>query len=311
MSGPEAFRGHFHFYGLMQESNTSIVQPGTAVSEASPLRVSIQGYAGAFHESAARAFFTDRDITIVPAHTFQDVVDQIQGGELCDLGLMAIENTLAGSIMQNYQLLYDNELRITGEVYLRIRQNLMALPGSRIEDLREVYSHHMAIAQCREFFQEYPHIHLVEAVDTALSARHVLESGDPTRGAIASSLAADLYDLEVLAPSIETNKLNHTRFLVLENGRYQGQEHGNKVSLSFSVAHEAGSLFRVLAILSSYKINLTKIQSTPIVGTPWQYRFFVDFVAGGDIGWQQALEGIRPITKNLKVLGVYAQGEKP
>ncbi|MEL6140733.1 MAG: prephenate dehydratase [Bacteroidota bacterium] len=281
------------------------------ITLAPPLRVSIQGYQGAFHEVAARQFFTARNVEIVPAHTFEEVVEQITAGKTCDLGLMAIENTLAGSIMANYELLHRYDVRITGEVYLRIRQNLVTLPGVKMEDLREVHSHHMAIAQCRRFFRDYPHIRLVEAADTALSARHIKEKSDPQRGAISSNLAAELYGLQVLAAGIETNKLNHTRFLVLESGKYMGQDTGNKVSLSFAVSHESGSLYRVLTILAAYQINLTKIQSTPIVGQPWQYRFFVDFIAEGDISWEQAIEGIRPITKDLRVLGVYEQGEKP
>lgn len=287
----------------------------TATKSTSPaqtaLRVSIQGYQGAFHETAARQFFTDKAVDIVPAHTFEEVVQQVTAAEKSDTGLMAIENTLAGSLMANYHLLHGNDLRITGEVYLRIKQNLMALPGTRIEDLREVYSHPIAIAQVRRFFRDYPNIRLIEAADTALSARHVQETKDPTRGAVASELAAEMYGLEILAPSIETNKLNHTRFLVLDKGQYDGEDKGNKVSLSFCVSHEAGSLYRVLAVLGAYQINLTKIQSTPIIGQPWQYRFFVDFVAEGEVGWQQAMEGIRPITQDLRVLGVYEQGEKP
>ena len=273
----------------------------------SAIRVSIQGYAGAFHETAARQFFTDREVTIVPAHTFEEVVEQVTAAEKSDTALMAIENTLAGSLMSNYHLLHNNDVRITGEVYLRIKQNLMALPGTRIENLREVYSHPIAIAQVRRFFRDYPNIRLIEAADTALSARHVKETQDPTRGAVAGELAAELYGLEILAPSIETNKLNHTRFLVLDKGKYTGQDKGNKVSLSFCVSHEAGSLYRVLAILGAYQINLTKIQSMPIIGQPWQYRFFVDFVAEGEVGWQQAMEGISPITQDLRVLGVYEQ----
>ncbi|MEM9836236.1 MAG: prephenate dehydratase [Bacteroidota bacterium] len=290
---------------------TVITTTKSRATTQAPLRVSIQGYQGAFHETAARDFFGKHHLEIVPAHTFEEVVRQITEGQLSDTGLMAIENTLAGSLMANYQLLHDSELRITGEVYLRIRQNLMALPGTKIADLREVYSHPIAIAQVRKFFRNYPHIRLIEAADTALSARHVQEQQDPARGAIAGTLAAELYGLEILAPSIETNKLNHTRFLVLDRGRYQGLDKGNKVSLSFAVAHESGSLFRVLAVLAAYKINMTKIQSTPIVGQPWQYRFFVDLVAEGDVSWQQALEGIEPVTKDLRVLGVYQQGEKP
>lgn len=274
------------------------------------LRVSIQGYAGAFHEAAAREHFHDREVVTVSGHTFSDVVTQVETGE-SDVALMAIENTLAGSLMANYDLLQRSNLRITGEVYLRIRQNLMALPGVEIEELREVYSHPIALMQVREFFKAWPKIRLVESADTALSARHVMETRDRTRGAVAHRLAANLYGLEILADGIETNKLNHTRFLVLEKGRDTSNDEGNKVSLSFSVSHESGSLSRVLMVLDAYKINLTKIQSTPIVGRPWQYRFYVDFHLNGDITVQEALSGIQPITKELRVLGIYPAGEKP
>lgn len=277
-----------------------------------PLRVAIQGYAGAFHEIASRTFYADREVTIVPAHSFEDVVADLLDGS-ADSGLMAIENTLAGSLMANYDLLQSNELHISGEAFLRIEQNLLVLPGTSIEQLREVRSHPIALAQCHKFFRQYPHIRLVEDIDTALSAKEVAEQGDPTIGAVASTLASDLYGLDVLAASIETNKKNHTRFLVLEPGNYQPeqQEAGDKVSLSFAVSHTSGSLYRVLAVLAAYHINLTKIQSTPIIGMPWEYRFFVDFVAEGEVGWNQALEAIRPLTHGLRVLGVYPQGSKP
>ncbi|SEP59989.1 prephenate dehydratase [Neolewinella agarilytica] len=274
------------------------------------LRVSIQGYAGAFHEAAARAHFTDREVITVPAHTFTDVVEQVETG-VSDLGLMAIENTLAGSLMANYDLLQTANLRITAEVYLRIRLNLMALPGTQLSQLRDVYSHPVALMQCREFFKVWPQIEVSEAVDTALSAREVMEKGDPTRGAIASSAAAELYGLEILAPGIETNKLNHTRFLVLERGRDHSADQGNKVSLSFSTSHQSGSLHKVLNVLAAYEINLTKIQSKPIMGKPWEYRFHVDFLLEGHVSLAQALEAIRPICSELRVLGVYDQGIKP
>ena len=285
--------------------------PESATAEP-PLRVAIQGYAGAFHEIASRAFYADRAVTIVPAHSFEDVVAYLLEGK-ADSGLMAIENTLAGSLMANYDLLQANDLRICGEAFLRIEQNLLVLPGTPIEQLREVRSHPIALAQCHKFFRQYPHIRLVEDIDTALSAREVAEQGDPTIGAVASALASDLYGLEILAASIETNKKNHTRFLVLEPGAYHagGQKAGDKVSLSFAVSHTSGSLYRVLAVLAAYHINLTKIQSTPIIGMPWEYRFFVDFVSEGDVGWNQALEAIRPLTHGLRVLGVYPQGIKP
>ena len=274
------------------------------------INVSIQGYAGAFHEAAARQHFTDSEVVTVPAHTFADLVRQVENGE-SDLGLMAIENTLAGSLMANYDLLQTADLRITDEVYLRIRLNLMALPGVELGDLRTVYSHPVALMQCREFFKAWPRIEVIEAVDTALSAREVKESGDRTRGAIASSAAAELYGLDILAPGIETNKLNHTRFLVLERGRDLAGDAGNKVSMSFAVSHESGSLHKVLNVLAAYEINLTKIQSKPIVGRPFQYRFHVDFLLEGHVSLAQALGAIRPICEELRVLGVYSQGVKP
>lgn len=279
------------------------------VATAPALRVGIQGYAGAFHEIAARRFFTD-DINIVPAHTFKELVANITQGETMDTGLMAIENTLAGSLMTNYRLLLGSDLVITGEVYLPIRQNLLVLPGVRIEDLHEVHSHPVAIAQCHDFFEQYPHIRLIETADTALSARDVRDNDWRHIGAIASTLAAEMYGLEVLAPSIETNKQNHTRFLVLAPAGTPWPTDANKISLSFSVDHQVGSLYKVLAVLSAYSVNLTKIQSAPIIGSPWEYRFFVDFVVQGDMGWEQAVDAIRPITRELHLMGVYAEGQK-
>lgn len=276
----------------------------------STMRIGIQGFSGAFHEIAARQFFGNQTIDIVPAHTFSELVDGIEKGEQMDAGLMAIENTLAGSLMDNYRLLLESQLKVSGEVFLRIQQNLLTLPGVRIEDLKEVHSHPVAIAQCRAFFSQYPHIQLVETFDTALSARDVKENNWKHIGAIASSLAANLYDLEICAPAIETNKHNHTRFLVLEKqDAIQTTAKTNKVSLSFTVDHEVGSLYKILAVLAAYNVNLTKIQSAPIIGKPWEYLFFVDFVMQ-DLPWEQAIEAIRPITKELHVLGAYPEGVK-
>lgn len=272
-------------------------------------RVAIQGYAGAFHEIAARLFFAPKQLEIVPSDTFEALVEMVQN-ETVDTALMAIENTLAGSIMYNYDLLNESTLKIVGEVYLRIKQNLMVLPGQTIEDLEEVHSHPMAIAQCQHFFKKYPHIRLVETVDTALSAKMIRDQQQKRIGAIASTLAAELYDLDIIAPSIETNKQNYTRFLVLRREATTCEPaSANKVSLCFSVEHEVGSLHKVLALMAAYNINLTKIQSAPIVGRQWEYQFFVDFVVEGSVGWQQALEAIRPLTTRLKVMGAYAQGE--
>jgi prephenate dehydratase len=291
---------------MTSNSMTATLPPTTRTR-----RVAIQGYAGAFHELAARQFFTDKPLEVVPAHTFAEVVQAVEQGATADAGLMAIENTLAGSLMANYQLLLESDLMITGEVFLRIEQNLLTLPGVKIEDLEEVHSHPVAIAQCRRFFKDYPQIQLVEKVDTALSAREVRDNGWRHVGAIASGLAAEMYELDVLAAGIETNKKNHTRFLVLEKRRMEDLiAEANKISVSYAVDHTVGSLYKVLAVLAAYNVNLTKIQSTPIIGHPWEYRFFVDFEVHGDLSWEQAVNAIRPITRDLRVLGAYRTGIK-
>lgn len=271
-------------------------------------KVCIQGYAGAFHEIAARLSFQSEKINVVPAHTFDDLILKIEQQKEADLGLMAIENTLGGNLMYNYDLLNQSNLTITGEVFLRIKQNLLVLPGTKIEDLTEVHSHHMAIAQCRDFFKQYPYIKLIENTDTALSAKEIQEKQQKNRGAIASTLAAELYDLNILQESIETNKKNHTRFLILEHkDKAKKIDGANKVSLSFATSHEVGSLHKVLAVLAAYNANLTKITSAPIIGSPWKYMFYMDFVTS-EIGHEQAINAIRPITKNLNILGIYSKG---
>ena len=273
------------------------------------LKVAIQGYPGAFHDIASRQYFEEEAVEIVPGHTFDDLVDLIEN-KTADVGLMAIENTLAGSIMSNYYRLLENNLTATGEIYLRIKQNLMALPGQKTADLKEVYSHPMAIAQCKKFFLQHPHIHLVEAEDTALSAKNIADGQTSGIGAIASSLAAEMYGLEILAPGIETNKQNHTRFLVLEReNEFQINEAANKVSLCFSISHQVGSLHKVLSVMAAYELNLTKIQSIPISGKKWEYFFFVDFICDGQMQWQQGIESLKPLVHDLKILGVYKQGK--
>ncbi|GJM33028.1 MAG: prephenate dehydratase [Saprospiraceae bacterium] len=293
----------------MIKTETTCDTTGEATENGS-LRVCIQGYSGAFHEIAARHCFQGATLEIVPAHTFEQLVKMVEKGEETDIGLMAIENTLAGSLMHNYHLLKQSGLNITGETYLRIKQNLMALPGTRLADLKEVHSHPIAIQQCLDFFAKHPHIRLVETVDTALSARNIQEQQLKDVGAIASTLAASLYDMELLAEGIETNKKNHTRFLVLERAKQVSiHPDANKVSLCFSVDHEVGSLYKVLAVLAAYNVNLTKIQSAPIIGKPWEYQFFLDFVTEGKVGHQQAIEAIQPLTHDLHILGIYPTGE--
>lgn len=273
-------------------------------------KVGIQGYAGAFHELASRAYFQEQAIEIVPMDTFEDLIFATEKRTTVDLSLMAIENSVAGSLMRNYDLLRKSNLRIVGEVYLRIKQNLMVQPGVKIEDLTEVHSHYMALAQCREFLKQYPHIKLIETRDTALSARDIKQNNWCQIGAIASSLAAEMYELEIIGESIETNKKNYTRFLVLQSEEVRIQIPTiDKVSVCFAIDHQVGSLYKVLAVLAAYDINLTKIQSTPILGKPWEYRFFVDFNISGIVGYQQAMDAIRPITNDLIVMGAYQKGQ--
>lgn len=271
-------------------------------------RIAIQGYPGAFHDLAARFFLNKPNLEIVPADSFEDLVELIEAQKDADIGLMAIENTLAGSLLNNYKLLNDSRLQITGEVYLRIKQNLMVWPGRKIADLSEVHSHPIAIQQCKRFFASYPHIKLKSMEDTALSAKLIREQSLQHVGAIASSIAADIYELEIIADGIETNKKNHTRFLVLDHQDKVKSEEFNKVSLCFTVKHEVGSLHIVLAALAINRANLSKIQSVPIVGSDWQYRIFIDFVLEDPSLYEATIKSLSQLTMDLKILGKYKVG---
>lgn len=268
-------------------------------------RIAIQGVRGAFHEIAAR-YYHEQPINIVPAITFNDL---IVASRKNDGGMMAIENSIAGTLIQNFPLIQHSKLDITGEIYLRIKHNLMALPGQRLEEIKTVYSHPMAIAQCREFFKQYPHIRLVDAEDTALSAKKIFETKEKTSAAIASTMAAELYELEILAGSIEDNKQNYTRFLSLENkGQNIDDTTYEKVSLCFALIHEIGSLYKILKLLADHDANLTKIQSVPIIGDRWRYRFFVDFVLADPSNYEQTIHQINKATIDMQILGRYKTG---
>ena len=274
------------------------------------LRVAIQGYPGAFHEIAARQHFGERALQMIPCNTFDELIERVRNNDGVDEGIMAIENSIAGGLQRNYVLLQNSPLRVDGEVYLRIEQHLMALPGTRVDELVEVRSHPMAIAQCRRYFRAFPHIKLVEMADTALAAREVAEGALRGVGAIASALAARRYALDIIAPGIETNKKNFTRFLTLTRSP-DLPVRADKVSVSFVAAHEVGSLHRVLGALAEYGANLTKIQSMPLVGYEWQYRFFCDFLTPPYGDWRQIVDTLRPHTQELRILGAYAAAPKP
>lgn len=274
--------------------------------------VAIQGVHGAFHELAARNYFVEQKIEVAPAETFADLIRMTESSEV-DTAVMAIENTIAGSILSNYNLLNNSDLEISGEIFLRIKQNLMALKGQRIEDLREVHSHPIALQQCVEFFQQYPHIRLVEATDTALVAKKIKEENLTDIGAIGSTLAAEIYGMDLLAEEIETYKKNYTRFLVLHRSEHrpisEQQSTFDKVSLVFTTSHEVGSLYRVLECFAKNGCNLTKIQSAPIMDKPWEYSFFTDIIISSPAAYAKAIQDIGHLVGELRILGEYQSGK--
>jgi prephenate dehydratase len=274
-----------------------------------PKRIVIQGGYGAFHEIAANYYFEGEEIEILPRDTFKDVMRSLKRNN-ADFGIMAIENSLAGSILPNYGLLQNSTMHIIGEIYLRIEQNLVVLPGQNIEQIHEVYSHPMAILQCEDFFDKFPHIRLIDSIDTALSAKDIRENALTGVGAIASRAAAEKYQLEIIAQGIETNKKNYTRFLIIgeNNNNKPGSGVINKASIHFALAHKIGSLSKILSILSYYDLNLTKIQSMPIIGKDWEYQFYVDIEIEDYSLYQKSLEAIKPFTSNLGILGEYQKG---
>ena len=286
-------------------------------TEATPLaplidrrRIAIQGEKGAFHELAARRYF-GAELELEMCETFPLLFRALAQGQ-AGYGVVAIENSVAGTLLPNYAMLRDSDLTIIGEVYLRIEHCLMARPGQRLEDLREVYSHPMALAQCQQFFQQHPHLRLVEHPDTAGAARWIAAEQLDGVAAIASRLAADHYHLDLLAEGIEDNPRNFTRFLVLlDRNRAQALDlQPDKASLCFNLLHKVGSLSQILLVLSSHGMNLTKIQSLPIVGSEWEYFFHIDLEYDDYEQYQRALAAIGPLVNDLRLLGEYPRGEK-
>ena len=276
-------------------------------------KVAIQGIAGCYHDIAARNYYEGEEIEIIPCNTFPDVILTIKKDPSI-VGLMAIENTIAGSLLQNHELIRESGLRVTGEYKLRISHSLVALPGTSIHDITEVNSHPIALMQCTEFLNTLPNAKVVEKEDTAMSARWIAENHIEGHAAICGKLAAEIYGMEVLAEGIETNKRNFTRFLSIAD-RWVADEimrdvDKNKSSLVFAVPHTSGSLSKVLAVLSFYDMNLTKIQSLPIIGREWEYLFYVDLTFTDYARYQKALDAIQPLTKDLKILGEYAEGKQ-
>lgn len=276
-------------------------------------KVAIQGIAGCFHDIAARNYYEGEEIEIIPCITFPDVIAAVKRDPSV-VGMMAIENTIAGSLLQNHELIRESGLKVTGEYKLRISHSLVALPGSSIHNITEVNSHPIALMQCMEFLNTLPNAKVVEKEDTALSAKWIADNKLEGHAAICGKLAAEIYGMEVLAEGIETNKHNFTRFLSIAD-RWVADEimrgvDKNKSSLVFAVPHSSGSLSKVLAVLSFYDMNLTKIQSLPIIGREWEYLFYVDLTFTDFARYQKALDAILPLTKDLKILGEYAEGKQ-
>ncbi|PTM07287.1 MAG: prephenate dehydratase [Bacteroidetes bacterium] len=266
--------------------------------------VAIQGVKGSFHHIVSQNYFS-KDIHIVECLTFDRVVESLLLKET-DAVIMAIENSIVGSIIPNYALIDSGNLHIVGEHYLDIQHNLMALPNQSLSDINEVYSHPMALLQCKEFFKNNPHIKLVEDKDTAEVAQRIQKNQLKGIAAIASKLAADLFELEILAPSIQTIKHNETRFVIVKRENHEiPQEEINKASLKFGLDHKRGSLAAILNVMSDCKLNLTKIQSLPKMETPWKYEFFVDVTFESYEDYEKARSIMNIMAHNFKVLGEY------
>ena len=282
-----------------------------------PVRVAIQGIAGCFHDAAAREFFAEsgRQVETVECDTFPDLFDAVHS-DASLLGIVAIENTIAGSLLANHELLRTGELKIIGEHKKRISHVLCALPGTKIEDVKEVNSHPMALMQCEVFLRHHPSMKMVEYFDTAGSARDIARQQLQGHAAVCPKLAAEHYGLDILAEGIETNKRNFTRFLIVADPVLAAEmsstrlEKG-KASLALTLPHEKGALSKVLAILSFYDINLSKIQSTPIVGREWEYRFYIDLTFDDPVRYHQAIDAVRPLINDFKILGEYKEAPAP
>ncbi len=269
----------------------------------SAIRVAIQGERGAFSEVAAKSLLNER-ITPLPCESFEQVFDSVEGGR-SRFGVIPIENSLVGSIHRNYDLLLERSLQIVGETELRIVHCLMAPRGTGLKSIRRVYSHPVALDQCRRFFADHPQIEPISYYDTAGAAKMLAEKGVPEAGAIAGPLAAELYDLKVLRKSIEDEKSNHTRFLLLARKpqRFTGKA---KTSIVFSFRNQPGGLFKALSVFALRDIDLTKIESRPVRHSTWRYYFYLDFAGSvADPNVRRALDHLGELTSFLKVLGSY------
>lgn len=267
----------------------------------------IQGYQGSFHQVAVQRFF-GKSADILPCATFRDLIDKAQQTKVTNGGVMAIENSLAGAILPNYRLLQKSSLQIVGEVYLKISQHLLVNPGVALSDIKEVMSHPMAILQCVDYLNARPW-KIIETEDTALSAQHIHLHKNKHTAAIASGLAAEMYELEIIAPAIQTEKNNITRFLVLERKNKDLAQFGDKASIYFQTNHTQGVLAKVLHIIAEQGVNLSKLQSLPIPGSNFKYGFYADLEFNDLKQFEMVMKDLPNQTNSLQVLGVYNKGK--
>ena len=276
-------------------------------------KITIQGVEGCFHDAAAHLYFEGEDVTTIPCESFPAMFETL-GQDASLLGIMAVENTIAGPLLQNHELLRQSNLRIIGELKLRISHVLCALPGQTIEGLTEVNSHPMALMQCEQYLNRHPNLKVVEKWDTAGSAEEIAREGLTGHAAVCGEYAAELYGLQILERGIETNKRNFTRFLIVADPLVAAEigpreKEIDKASIVFTLPHTQGALSKVLTILSFYDMNLSKIQSTPIVGREWEYRFYVDVTFNSLLRFHQAVDAVRPLLRDLSILGEYTEAK--
>ena len=271
-------------------------------------KVAIQGYEGSFHQVAARHFF-GKNVEVITCDTFRQVVQLGADAKLSDGAVMAIENSIAGSILPNYNLLQKRKLQVIGEVYLSISQNLLTYPGVKLEDIKEVHSHPMAILQCLDYLEKY-NWKLVESEDTALSAKVVHQNKSKHTAAIASKLAAQMFDLNIIKPDIHTLKNNITRFLVVSPASTKtAVEQSNKASIYFQTDHSKGILAKVLAKIAQGNVNLSKLQSMPIPGSTFKYGFYADLEFDNKKQIEKVLEALKSLTNSIRIFGMYQKGK--
>jgi prephenate dehydratase len=270
--------------------------------------IAIQGYEGSFHQVAAQNMY-GKQVTVIPCDTFRDLIRIALDKSASSGAIMAIENSIAGSILPNYNLLQKSKLKVVGEVYLSISQNLLVNPGVRLEDIKEVHSHPMAILQCLEYLEK-TNWKIVESDDTALSAKQLHQHKGKHTAAIASKLAAELFELDVIAPNIQTMKNNFTRFLVLQREKEAVEiTNANKASVYFQTNHSKGILAQVLTLIASGGINLSKLQSMPIPGSTFKYGFYADLEFENKQQFNKVMASIESLTNSVKIFGIYQKGK--